>query len=559
MLLNLHVKNLAIIDEVEVYFSDHLNILTGETGAGKSVIIGSINIALGGKVSKEMIRKGADYALVELVFQIDDIHTLEKLRSLDVTIEDNQIIISRKIMNGRIVNKINGENVPTVLLKKIAAYLIDIHGQHEHQSLLYKTKHMSIVDRFAGDEIVPVKNELREYYRKYLSVRRELEDTFESEEQRLRQISFLEYEINEIESARLKQGEEEELYTTFKKLSNSSQISESISSVYQCMSEGENSISENLGRAARALSRVCDLDESLENFASQLTDIESLVHDLNHDLTSYIDSLSFDPSLYQQIDERLTLIHNLKSKYGNSIDEIQNYYESAIEKLDKYRDYDLYLKKLTAEKEELEKELERLSKQLSSIRQKNATVLNEKILTALKDLNFMNVSFEIAIRQLDRYSEQGFDDVEFLISTNIGEDLKPLSKVASGGELSRVMLAIKSVLADNDAIDTLIFDEIDVGVSGRTAQKVSERLALIAKEHQVLCITHLPQIAAMADSHYIIEKTNDTERTTTNIYRLDLEQSVHELARILGGAEITDNVIQSAKEMKELAAKTKLY
>ncbi|BBF41946.1 DNA repair protein RecN [Lachnospiraceae bacterium KM106-2] len=559
MLLNLHVKNLAIIDEVDVYFTDHLNILTGETGAGKSIIIGSINIALGGKVNKDIIRKGADYALVELVFQIDDLHTIQKLKELDIEMEDNQLIVSRKIMNGRVVNKINGNIVPTATLRSVASFVIDIHGQHEHQSLLYKTKHLSILDRFAKNEILELKAEIRKYYQQYNNIKRELDSDDMTTDQRLRQMSFLEYEINEIENARLKKGEEEELFAQFKKMSNASEISENINGVYQLTSQSQDSVSENLSRSLRMLAKVDELDESLAGFKDQLIEIESLMNDFNRDLSSYQDEMQFDPSAYQEVDERLNLIHNLKAKYGNSFDEIQEYYAQAKAKLEKYQDYDCYVAKLNKEKERLEEILEEECSKLSEIRQKYALELKNKIVDALLDLNFLDVRFEVNFNRFDHFTENGFDDVEFLIATNIGEDLKPLAKVASGGELSRVMLALKSVLADNDAIDTLIFDEIDVGVSGRTAQKVSERLSFIAKDHQVLCITHLPQIAAMADSHYIIEKSATSDRTSTTIYRLDEEKSVSELARILGGAVITDAVIHNAKEMKELAAKTKLY
>ncbi len=559
MLLNLHVKNFAIIDEIDVCFNDHLNILTGETGAGKSIILGSINIALGGKVNKEIIRKGADYALVELVFQIDDVHTKEALQELDIEVADHQIIIARKIMNGRVINKINGENVPGVMLKKVAELLLDIHGQHEHQSLLYKTKHLSIVDQYGKSEIRPLKKELSYIYRDYLDIMKELNESAISEEQKLREVSFLEYEINEIESANLKVDEDERLQEEYKRLANANTISENLSSIYDMSALSNTSISENISRSIRLIQRVSEFDKTMEQFASQLLDIEGIVTDFNRDISEYMADLEYDPMEFNQIEERLNLINNLKAKYGNSIKEILEYLERAQEKLEKYTAYDEYMEGLNKKKKQIEEQLEHVSEKISVLRHKYAKELQEKITEALLDLNFMNVNFQIATNRLPKYTEQGFDEIEFLISTNLGEDVKPLSKVASGGELSRIMLAIKSVLADQDSVGTLIFDEIDVGVSGRTAQKVSERMAVISQKHQVLCITHLPQIASMADSHYIIEKTQDKVRTTTNIYKLSNEQSIEELARMLGGVKITDTVLENAKEMKDLAKKTKLY
>ncbi len=559
MLLNLHVKNLAIIDEIDVCFDNHLNVLTGETGAGKSIILGSINIALGGKVSRDIIRKGADYALVELVFQIDDLHTITQLKELDIYPEEAQLIISRKITNQRIINRINGENVSNAILKQVAELLIDIHGQHEHQSLLYKSKHLSIIDQYAKQSIAPLKQELSGIYREYQRVIKELEETTISEDQKLREISFLEYEIQEIENAKLKLGEDIDLAAEYKRLSNANSISENLNNVYEISSEGNDSISDNISRCVRMISRVVEFDEILDGYLQQLTDIDNLMNDFNRELQDYMSDLEFDSREFMQIEDRLNLINNLKAKYGNTIEDVLIYLDNTKNKLDKYIAYDEYQERLKADKEKLEIKLENLSIEISKYRHEYAKELEEKITEALKELNFLNVDFSISINKMDRYTESGFDDVEFLISTNLGEDLKPLSKVASGRELSRIMLAIKSVLADQDFVNTLIFDEIDVGISGRTAQKVSERMTVISRKHQVLCITHLPQIAAMADYHYIIEKKEDNVRTTTTIGMLSEEESVEELARMLGGALITENVRTNAKEMKELAAKTKCY
>lgn len=560
MLLSLHVKNLAIINEVEVFFKDNLNILTGETGAGKSIIIGSINIALGGKLTKDIIRKGADYALVELVFQIEDDNIIEAIKEFDLPISDGQLIIQRKIMNNRSISKINGENVTTSTLKSISSLIIDIHGQHEHQSLLLKNKHLSILDRYSKEEIASIKSNLAASYKKYIDIKQKLDESMMDEDKRLREISFLEYEIKEIESANLKNGEDESLMHRFKKLSSANTIAEGLATVYSYTGyDNSNSGGDSIGRAVKALTRLEDTDEEINNFIRQLIDIESLISDFNRDIEGFRKTLSYEPEELREVEDRLNLINNLKAKYGDSIENIINYCNEAKDKLEKLVDYDNYVDSLKKELEIVEVQLTELSTTLSSVRKKRAKILTTKIRDALIDLNFLDVHFEMSFNKLNHFTQNGFDDAEFMISTNPGEDIKPLSRVASGGELSRIMLAIKSVLADNDSINTLIFDEIDVGVSGRTAQKVSEKLSFIAKNHQVLCITHLPQIAAMADSHYIIEKKSVNDSTSTSIRALNEEESIEEIARILGGAVITDTVITSAKEMKVLAAKTKKF
>jgi DNA repair protein RecN (Recombination protein N) len=560
LLLNLHVKNFAIIDEVEVYFKDNLNILTGETGAGKSIIIGSINVALGGKVTKDIIRKGADYALVELLFQVEDKDVLTAIGELDVPLEDDQIIISRKIMNGKSICKVNGETVTTNVLKSIASLLIDIHGQHEHQSLLYKEKHLEIVDRYAKDYISDTKQKLEAVYKDYIEVKNKLNELKIDDDKRLREISFLEYEINEIRNAALKSGEDEVLGAEYRRLSNAKAISEGLGNIHGLMSNQESgSAGDQIGRSVKSLTKLVDYDSSITNFLNQIVDIESLVNDFNRELSEYLSDLNNSEEDFNSIEQRLDLINHLKSKYGNSIAEILKYCEESEKKLEEYNNYEDTILLLTQQQKKSEEQLNQLCEELSVIRQEKAKELTHKMKEALVDLNFLDVKFELVFRRLDYYTDNGFDESEFEISTNPGEELKPLAKIASGGELSRIMLAIKSVLADKDEIDTLIFDEIDVGISGRTAQKVSEKLSMISKNHQVICITHLAQIAAMADAHFIIEKTTDGITTKTSIRNLNETESIEELARILGGAVITDTVIDNAREMKELAKGTKKF
>ncbi len=559
MLVSLHVKNFAIINEVEVYFKDHLNIMTGETGAGKSIIIGSVNAALGAKVNKDIVRTGAEYALVELVFESSDQALYDKMRELDIPLEGDQIIISRKIMSGRSVCKINGENVTTSTLSAITGLLIDIHGQHEHQSLLNKQKHMEIVDRFAKDELGSIKQELENCYKTYSGLKHEFEHAGIDEEKRLREISFLEYEANEIKKASLADGEDEELALRYKKLSNANAISEGLKTVYQLTGYEAGTAGDAVGRALRQLTKIAEFDGAINDFLNQARDLDALLNDLNRDLSQYLINMDQTEEEFHEVTKRLDLINHLKSKYGNSFELIQKHLKECEEKLEKYRDYDEYMRKLENSLKDSEARVKELSLKLSEIRQRKAQELTKKISEALINLNFLDVRFGMSFVRTEHYSSNGFDDGEFIISTNPGEEMKPISRIASGGELSRIMLGIKSVLAEKDEIETLIFDEIDVGISGRTAQKVSEQLTNIAKHHQIICITHLAQIAAMADAHYIIEKTTDGTSTQTDIRPLDEEESVEELSRILGGAEITDRVKENAREMKDLATATKKY
>lgn len=554
MLLNLHVKNFAIIDEIEVYFQDNLNILSGETGAGKSIIIGSVNVALGGKITKDIIRKGAEYALVELSFQTESEVVRQKMESYDLPIdEDGLILITRKIMSNRSISKINGETVTTNVLKDIASSLIDIHGQHEHQSLLYKNKHLEFVDKFAKNEVTQLKEELEERFHSYSKVKEALVNAKIDDDKRIREMSHLEFEIKEITEAKLIAGEDEELALEFKKLSNANLIAEGLDHTYKMTGYQGNAAGDILGRAVKQLNRVEEYDNQLVGLRDQLLDIEGLLNDFNRELSEYLSNLNTDQEYFEQVEHRLDLVNRLKSKYGNDIPSILAYCKQCEERLHQFQNYDEYLEGLEKSLKVEEAAVLDLSERLSTVRKKNAKILVNRMIQALKDLNFLDVQFDISFTRLDHYTANGFDETCFMISTNPGEDIRPLSDVASGGELSRIMLGLKSVLADNDAIETLIFDEIDVGISGRTAQKVSEKLTVIANKHQVLCITHLPQIAAMADSHYIIEKVTDQMKTTTHIKRLTEQESVLEVARILGGAVITDTVIESAKEMKELA------
>ena len=560
MLQSLHVKNLALMEETEVEFGEGLNILTGETGAGKSLLIGSVNLALGGKFDKEMLRHGADSALVELIFVSNDAKVLEKMQEMDLTAEeDGTIIISRKLQNGKSICKINGETVTARQVKELAEVLIDMHGQHEHQSLLHKKKHMEILDSYCGSEFMAVADKVAEYYRECRSLRQMIEEEAMDEEAKAKEQALAEFEYEEIEKAGLVVGEDEELEQRYRIMSNSRKITENLAESYGYSgSDSETGAGASLSRALRALRSIIMYDTRLEQLEEQLSEVESLLTDYNRDVADYISDCEFDEEDFRKVEDRLNILNHLKGKYGRTIEEVLEYGESRQQLLVKLADYDAYMQSLQKELSGKEKHLREACAELSQIRQKNALQLSEKLRDALIHLNFLTVEFEIAVRPEQIITAKGYDDVEFLISTNPGESLKPLSQVASGGELSRIMLAIKTVLAGRDAIDTLIFDEIDAGISGKTAWKVSEQLDTVAHAHQVICITHLPQIAAMADNHFLIEKSTTDNQTITDIHSLDEEQSLSELARLLGSDELSEAALSNAREMQAQAKAHKM-
>lgn len=557
MLLHLHVKNLALIRETEIDFSEGLNILTGETGAGKSILIGSMTMALGGKVPKEMIREDADYALAELVFSVDQPKLIRKLEELDIPLEDGELVLSRKISGNRSICRLNGVTVSTAVLKEISSLLIDIHGQHEHQSLLQKKKHLEILDAYGHEELSPLLGQLSESWQECRKWKEELEQSGEDADARVREQSLLEFEIQEIEEADLKDGEDALLEQSYRKMVNGKKIMEALT-VVQALCAGEDvSASEQTGRACRELSGVLRYDEELEPLNSQLQEIDSQLQDFVREMDDYMEGLEFSEQEFRETEERLNLINHLKAKYGQAIEEIRAYQEEKQKRLDMLVNYEQYREKLQKAYEEASRRMEALCREAHEIRVREAEKLAGLMRRQLGELNFLDVQFEIRVQETDVPTAAGFDDVEFLISTNPGEPMKPLGKIASGGELSRVMLAIKTVMADQDEIHTVIFDEIDAGISGRTAQKVSEKLALIGRSRQVICITHLAQLASMADSHYCIEKQAVDGSTQTRIRKLSQEEITEELARILGGARITDAVRWNAMEMKRLALQLK--
>lgn len=552
MLENLHVKNLALIEEEDITFLDGLHILSGETGAGKSIILGALGLALGGKVLKDMLRDPGKEALVEAVFRITRDSQRKQLAELDIEPYDDEVILSRKITESRSVAKINGEMVPAIKMKEVGDIFLDIHGQNDHQSLLHKKKHLEMLDEYAKNEVGPLKERMQTAYKTYAAKQQEWKEANQLDGDREREISFLEYEIKEITEANLEIGEDARFENQYRRLSNSKRIMEALSEAYQ-QTSGSDGASEQVGRAVQRLHQILSYDETLEPMFESLNDIDSLLSDFNRDLSQYMAETEFDEEMFAQIDGRLNEINRLKDKYGATIEDILAAKQEKEDRLEKLMHHEAYLAKLTQALNDAKKEAEDAAFALSGMRKRYAKELSGKVEEALMDLNFLDVHFSMEFLQTDHIGADGYDDAQFMIRTNPGEPIRPLKDIASGGEMSRIMLAIKTVLAEHDDIDTLIFDEIDAGISGRTAQAVSEKLHLVAKEHQVICITHLPQIAAMADHHYLIQKDVVGNETISSIEALSYHDSIKELARMLGGTTITQTVLDNAKEMKDLA------
>ncbi len=554
MLEYLHVKNLALIDEAEVEFQPGLNILTGETGAGKSILLGSVNLALGGKYSADMLRTGAKFGLVELTFTVENSKMEDQLAGLDIFPEDGRIVLSRKLMEGRSVSKINGETVSMGTLRSVAGMLIDIHGQHEHQSLLHKKNHLAFLDLYDKEQLEPLKTDTAESYRAYTKCRKKLEESGMDERERLKEISLAEYEVQEIEEAGLTAEEDEELELLYRRMSDGKKVTEGIAEAYQYTSESDaGNASDFLSRAIRAMQEVQSVDEEGAALYAQLVEIDGLLNDFNRELSDYEKSFEFSEEEFYETENRLNEINHLKAKYGNSVSEILAYCEKQKQRLSELEDYESYIEELKRQEQKAKEAYLTAAHRLSEARKSAAVPFVEEIREGLKDLNFLDVQFEMRFTELEKFSAGGMDDAEFYLSVNPGEALRPMGTAASGGELSRIMLAIKTVLADKEDTPTLIFDEIDTGISGITAGKVAEKMRIIGRSRQVLCITHLPQIAAMADAHYLIRKKAAQNVTKTEITVLSEEESVQELARLLGGAKVTPHIMESAREMKELA------
>lgn len=560
MLEKLHIKNFALITELEVKFKAGLNVLTGETGAGKSIIFDAINFVLGEKADKEQIKSGTDAAEVWAVFSVDNDFVKERLADKGVQPDDEGCVLLERSFgtDGKSNCKINGKTATVGMLKEISEYLVDIHGQYDHQSLLKNDSQLVLLDRLCGDDVKENLKKIKDRFKGFKETLKMLEDLNGDDADREAKIDLYKFQINEIKMADLKPGEEEELNEKREVMANGVKLKkfsdEALDVLYRSDS---NSASDKIAQALDAVSSITRVDaaqapieESLESIAAQL---EGVIEKLRH----YSDSIDTDPKDLDDIEIRLQLIYDMKKKYGSTIEEINAFVDKAEEKLTFIENSAEMLMEYQIRKEADERIINKLADEVSEARHQEAQHLGKQIEDVLYDLGMINAVFNVSVTPATELNEYGKDKVEFLISANLGEEPKPLNKIASGGEMSRVMLALKVILADVDQIGTFIFDEIDTGISGRTAQRVAEKMAKVAKSHQILCITHLPQIAAMADTHYLIDKISADDGTTTTVTQLDDNEVEEELARLIGGAKITDATRNAAKDMKAMANRFK--
>lgn len=550
MLSELSIKNFALIKEANINFKDNLNIITGETGSGKSILLGSVNMCLGKRFNKDLMRNENEDTIASVVFDVDDKNILDKLQEMDVSCEDGRVIIYRKINKDKNTTKIN--DIPCTLnkIKEVTDLLLDVYGQHDSEDLRKNSMHLEFLDDYIGKDAELQKKAIKEKVAELKALLDEYKTFDMDESQRLREIELLTYEINELKEIDLKEGEEDELSDEYKRLSNAKNIIDSIYRAKEILSES------NIGLASKELKSVLKYDDQLNPIYENLSNLESLSRDLERELEDKIDDYNVDDKKLYDVENRLNAIRKVLMKYDNSVEKALKEFEEKERSLTMLSDYEKN-KNLAEEKiDNKRKELNKLCEILSQLRQTKAKEFEEKLVLELKDLGFLDVRFKVELTKKDNPTEDGYDDCVFYISLNTGEKMMPISEVASGGELSRIMLSIKTVLSNNYGKETLIFDEIDQGISGITATKVAKKLKKISRNHQVICITHLPQIACMADNHYMITKNVEDNRTLTNVYELDMDGMIKELGRLIGTNEIlTDKVLANAKELKETALK----
>lgn len=558
MILELYMKNCALIEELRLDIDRNLNILTGETGSGKSIIIGALGLCLGGKYDRSFLRKGTKKGLVEALFDVNNQKLKEKLLENGIDIEDdNQIIISREIFDdGKSISRINGRNVKVSFLKEISNYLIDIHGQHQNQVLFNKDTHIDFLDLFGEELLHKAKSNYESMYSEYNGVKRDLNVLTENKDdmQIQREIDLMKFQINEIESANLNENEYEDLLKQREVYRNGEKIFTNLNNAYLNLYDGSMNSVDLISKSLGDLSAIAQYDEKLNDYNEIIERIMYELQDISRDIRSYKENIDFSPYELEQIEQRVDEINTLRRKYGDTIEEILAYKDKINESLDEILNRDEKVEQLKLKLKEIENILKVKADKLTQKRKEVASNLQEKLLYELRSLNMKNVVFKVAFNECT-FNSKGQDDIEFMISFNLGEDIKPIYKVASGGEMSRFMLAFKTILADIDEIDTLVFDEIDTGISGIAAQIVGEKLSFVAKKKQIICITHLPQIAANADTHYCIEKKTSNERTFTVINKLNDEERKDEIARLIAGSNITEKTMEHASEIIELAKK----
>ena len=553
------MKNCALVEELRLNIDENLNILTGETGSGKSIIIDALGLCLGEKYDRSFLRKGTDKGLVEAIFYAQNSHLNKVLEENDLELdEDNLLVITRVIYcDGKSVARVNGRTVKMAVLKQIASTLIDIHGQHQTQALFNKETHLEFLDLFGEIELVDFKRKYKTIYDKYSEVKRVLNALTENKDdmQIQREIDLLKFQINEIECANLSKDEYEDLLKQREVYRNSEKIYSNLNLSYQHLYDGSVNAVDLIGNAVKELGAIAEYDKSLNDYNNDIERIMYELQDISREIRNYKENINFEPYELEQIEVRVDEINNLRRKYGETIEDIFEYYNKIKTRLDEILNRDERVEELKEEVLKFEKKLSVKADDLTQARIKVASNLEEVLLIELKSLNMKDVVFKVDFKK-SLFTQNGQDDLEFMISFNLGEDIKPIYKVASGGEMSRFMLAFKTILADIDQIDTLVFDEIDTGISGIAAQIVGEKLSNIGKKKQIICITHLPQIAANADTHYCIEKSTSNERTFTTIRKLNHSQKRDEIARLIAGSNITEKTMEHASEIIDLARRS---
>lgn len=562
MLRELDIRNFAIIEALTVSFTDGLTVLTGETGAGKSIIIDAVHLLAGGRGSQEFIRHGAKKAEIEGLFSIDEKKhpVFTKLAEFGIESVDGDILLRRELNDkGKNVCRVNGKLVTISILREVGAALIDIHGQHETQELMDEKQHLHLLDQFAGGTLSKAKESYFHTYDKYTKLKREFASYNENEQQIAQRIDLLTFQLRELEAAELVAGEEEELLQERKKLQNFNKIYESVSAAHEAI-QGESKGLDWIGSAMSELEHAASVDEGFTSHSEMVSGAFYQLQDVASEVKRLVDQMEFDPSRLNEIEQRLALLQSLKRKYGASVEDMLLYYEAQSDELDKLVNRDQRLQLDQAKLKELTDDLRVEAEELTILRKKAAGKLGKAIMEQLRELHMGKASFEVHFSALPngRFDRNGGDMISFYISTNLGEPLKPLTKVASGGELSRMMLALKTIFSRHQGITSIIFDEVDTGVSGRVAQAIAEKIAAISVHSQVLCISHLPQVAAMADQHLFIEKKVEKQRTTTAVHELDGHERTEEMSRMLSGAEITELTLQHAEELLTLARDRKL-
>lgn len=561
MLLELNIENFAIIDKIRVSFNQGLNVLTGETGAGKSIIIDAISLVLGGRADKEYVRTGYERTTIEALFSTEHIKDIDEiLKEYGIQKEiDNTLLITREIFNtGRSTSRINGRTVTLSMLNNITDKLIDIHGQHDHQSLLKNDKHLEFIDSLGDEELTKIKEKVKNEFQNLQALKNSLKVLVQNEMEKERKIDLLNFQLEEIDEARLVEGEEESLILEHNILSNSENIIKTLSDALSSLDSdyyGKNSIIDELNNIYVNLTKISKHSDELLSFSSIIESIIYQLQDLIREMRNYQDKVEYNPEKLRFLNERLDLINKLKRKYGKTIKEILEYRDKINKNLNVLLNCEKEIKEIRNKIQNYEYNMNVLCQELTRKRTCIANRFEKGITKELSEVNMPKVKFEVKIDKFDYFTQNGLDKIEFLISTNPSEPLKSLSKIVSGGEMSRIMLAFKSILAEIDKIPTLIFDEIDTGISGRTAQIVGEKITKISRNHQVICITHLPQIAALADSHYLINKKITDDKSITKIIKLNYDERVEELSRLLGGVNLTETTKQHAREMIEMSKK----